>query len=890
MILQFDEREAILQSGPCQWAISELETCLLDWSGGADLGGKMDRRKVPAIHLTAAPEAIANHVARLIGADLPITPESFAIARDGGAPEAPIYVYACEARGVAYALTELAARVRCAGDAADPFDLQTPVVERAGAKVRSVSRCFQSVEHDLGWFHDRDSWIKYLTQLVTHRFNRLSLTFGMQYNYPYGNEFISDVYFYLAYPFLVSVPGYDVSAVGLSNAERAKNLKTLKFVAREARRRGLDFQLALWTQSYDFDDCPNANYRIRGLTAENRAAYCRDALATILREVPDISGLTLRVHVECGIPEGDYAFWRTYFEAVSGADRVIALDLHAKGIDDELIDIALATGMPLTISPKYMAEHMGLPYHQASIRMLERPASHAGKTKDTPSRVRDTLYSGADHERHAEKWRFSEGSRKFMRYSYGDLLREDRPYDLLFRIWPGTQRVLLWGDPALARGFGRNAQFCGAGGIELCEPLSFRGRMGVVGSGDRDGYTDRSLAPEHDWQKYACTYRIWGRSLYNPDVDARDWRRYMAASFGDAGTLCETALANASRILPLVTLVHSPTASNNSYWPEMYENMSVVREAPYLPYGYELDKPARFGTVGACDPQLFMSPCDFATALAGGASIRRFAPLTCANWLSELATNALTRITEARRSLTDPSAEFRRLATDVAIQGAIGRFFAEKIRSAVLWEFFLLTGEPRAALEAVEFYGRARDAWRIAADECKTIYEPDLAFGPHPWLRGRWDDRLPAIDADLADMTALSREPRVRRFMDGQAARAKIAEILAWSDDQRIACQHRPAAQFSRGQDLAISCIAGCETGHSGYLHYRHVDQSEDWLSSPLKFESGAYIGTIPAVYTDTAYPLQYYFEFEVGNSSKFFPGLSEDLSNDPYFCVRKTA
>ncbi|WP_395018900.1 hypothetical protein [Dongia sp.] len=54
---------------------------------------------------------------------------------------------------------------------------------------------------------------------------------------------------------------------------------------------------------------------------------------------------------------------------------------------------------------------MGLPYHQASIRPLEldSPASRGQEAT--------TLYSGED----ADKWRFSEGSRKFMRgYVYVD--------------------------------------------------------------------------------------------------------------------------------------------------------------------------------------------------------------------------------------------------------------------------------------------------------------------------------------------------------------------------------------------------------------------------------------------------------------------------------------
>ena len=36
----------------------------------------------------------------------------------------------------------------------------------------------------------------------------------------------------------------------------------------------------------------------------------------LLKQCPEIQGLTLRVHGESGIPEGSYAFWKTLFEAI----------------------------------------------------------------------------------------------------------------------------------------------------------------------------------------------------------------------------------------------------------------------------------------------------------------------------------------------------------------------------------------------------------------------------------------------------------------------------------------------------------------------------------------------------------------------------------------------
>jgi hypothetical protein len=188
--------------------------------------------------------------------------------------------------------------------------------------------------------------------------------------------------------------------------------------------------------------------------------------------------------------------------------------MHAKGIDQKMIDVAMETGMPVKISPKYWAEHQGLGYHQAAIRELEMPR---------------------DSDRIDPVFSLSNGSRRFLRYGYGDLYQQGRRYGLLYRMWAGTQRMLLWGDPASAAAFGEASHFLGADGVELCEPLFFKGRQGTGRPGGRCGYADASLNPAGgDWRKYEYTYRVWGRLLYNPKADPDQWRRYLRSTFGPA--------------------------------------------------------------------------------------------------------------------------------------------------------------------------------------------------------------------------------------------------------------------------------------------------------------------------------------------------------------------
>ena len=103
---------------------------------------------------------------------------------------------------------------------------------------------------------------------------------------------------------------------------------------------------------------------------------------------------------------------------------------------------------------------------------------------------------------------------------------------------------------------------------------------------------------------------MWGRLLYNPATDSEVWQRAMRSDFGAAGDNLASALASSSRILPTVTAAHAPSAGNNTYWPEVYLNHSLVdarRPGPYT----DSPAPRVFGHVSPLDPQLFYRMVDF---------------------------------------------------------------------------------------------------------------------------------------------------------------------------------------------------------------------------------------------------------------------------------------
>jgi len=851
---------------PVRWALGRLEealagrglavgadgeaTVVLRGAGIADGGLTPDQRAI-----LASPEALA------------IVPTQ----RDG---RPATLVLGADTRGLVYAVLELADRVACAPDAAAAIEAlrqPEPIVERPANRIRGVLRTLASDVEDLGWFRDRAFWERYLTELAADRFNRIELATGIGYDFAVR---MRDSYLYLAYPFLIDVPGYQVHARGIDDAERDANLAALRFAAAETRRRGLHFQLGLWAQVYAFEDSPDVNHPIEGLTPASHATYCRDAVRALLRAVPEIDGLTLRVHGESGIPEGSYGFWETLFQGIADCGRTVEIDMHAKGIDDRMIDLALATGQPVVVSPKFWAEHMGLPYHQADIRAVERPGKPTGE--------------------HATLMALSIGERRFTRYGFADLLREDRRYGVLFRIWPGTQRLLLWGDPTFGRAYGRAFGFCGADGVELFEPLSMAGRRGSGGLDGRQPYRDPALqldGPHASWEKYRYTYRLWGRLLYNPDADPAVWRRHLRSELGPAAGAAESALANASRILPLVTTAHHPSAANNRYWPELYANMPIVEGLPN--HYVDTAEPKRFGNVSPLDPETFASVEEHVAEIVSGRPSGRYSPVDVARRLDGWADAAERHLAEAERVGDAAAPALRRLAVDVRIQAALGRFWAAKLRAAVGYALHKRTGDRAALAAAVEEYRRARGAYARAA-EVGQVYKADLTFGPEPFLRGHWADRLAAIDQDVAAMAAeleaadrvpVSTGPTPRPPAGEGGGATSLRDVLA-QERHEIALAHTPPTSFQPGAPLRLEARAAVARA---VLHYRRVTQAERFRAVELAPADGALAAEIPADYADSPYPLQYFFELHTpeGSASRW-PGLGPELDGQPYVVVRR--
>jgi hypothetical protein len=808
------------------------------------------------------------------GPEVPNVPESVVLAPVKYRGRTLLYAKGADPRGISYALLELADRVQFAKDPLEALHIAKPIIESPANKIRSISRAFVSDVEDKPWFQDRNFWPPYLDMLATNRFNRFNLALGIGYDFTTD---IRDCYFHFAYPFLLAVPGYNVKANPLPDAERDANLEMLRFISEETVKRGMDFQLGIWTHAYEWTQSPNANYIIDGLTRETHAPYCRDALRMLLKACPAIGGITFRIHGESGVPEGNYDLWKIIFDGIVTCGRPIEIDMHAKGMDQSMIDVALATGMPVNISPKFWAEHMGLPYMQGAIRPQEMPPKNARTT-------------GA--------FKLSSGSRQFLRYGYGDLLAEKRPYGVLHRLWPGTQRLLLWGDPATASAYGKVASFCDSKGMEIFEPLFFKGRKGSGLPGGRDGYADLSLrAPGGDFEKYRYTYRVWGRNLYNPNCDPDPWQRLLRQQFGNGAEPAEAALAAASRILPLVTTAHDPSAANNDYWPEVYTDMPIVDTKRPAPYS-DTPTPRRLGTVTPLDPEFFQSIDEFADSLLTEERSAKYSPSWVAQQLEEFAATASTQLSRMEAKTKNPkSPDFRRFSADVAIQIGLGRFFAAKFRAGMFYAIFRRGNYAPALAESIKSYHIARNTWAEMAQQAFKVYRSDLTFGFDKKVRGHWLDRLHDIDLDIADLEQLQASAKITLpKLDENAIKKAMREIAVPSprlDPAQLAGFHSPPPTFVRGQPLTITAVSvkvnNLPRLTGVRLRYRRVNQAETWQSVAMEAVGNGYRTNIPADYTDSPFPLQYHFELLTAEGAPhLYPVLHPGWNGQPYFVIRQ--
>jgi hypothetical protein len=358
--------------------------------------------------------------------------------------------------------------------------------------------------------------------------------------------------------------------------------------------------------------------------------------------------------------------------------------------------------------------------------------------------------------------------------------------------------------------------------------------------------------------------------------------------FGTGAEDVEMALSNASRILPIVLTAHGVSAANNLYWVEMYTNLSIADTNNKNPF-FDTPIPKTFGNVSPMDPQLFLRINDFAEELLKGERSGKYTPIEYAQWVEDYADEAAKYLAQAEiKSKNKQKPEFRRMAIDVTILVGLGRFFGAKFRAGVLYAIFEQSDD-RTALElSIKKYQEARNYWNELANSASDIYKPDITIGEDAVIRGHWLDRLPAIHADIELMKKKLEQSQFNSNAQQEEVQSAIKEVLGRPLRQSIACRHIQPKRFKAGESLDIELSIEKEI-ESVKLYYRHVNHAERYKTVQMQLIGNSYSATVPSDYTNSEYPLQYYFELKFSPQKVLlFPGFTEELTNQPYFVVRK--
>ena len=648
--------------------ISLLATAWLAWAGPVEFGLEEYRRALQERGLR--PELY--RVRTELNAE---APETYRIA--------PGLITGGDVRGLMYGLLDAAEQIRRRGRVWAAHG-------RPATPIRGIRWFLHNRELEAEWFYSKQHWLDLFSFLARCRFNRFNLVYAHQTNYQAP-----------PYPFWLALEDYpEVRVPGLAALEQQRHLEMLRFISQAAADHGIDFTLGIWQHNVQANQTPT----VVGLTPKNIGPYSYAALRRILAECPAIRSVQMRTNVESGIPREDQVgFYRDWvFRALREAGRRVTLDLRAWALAEGMIEAAQEVGVPLRVSTKYWAEHLGRPYQPAET---------------------------------------------FPGFSYLDLLRKPRSYEFFWEVWAlGSHRLLLWGDPEYVRRAVPTFALSGTAGFEIDPPLAQKGfgnrpgKWGVFTPAHRD-----KIWWKWEFERYWLFYLLWGRLSYDPGTPEAVWLDEFQRRFGAAARDVLEVYRAASGVLNEIVAAHM--ADPNMYiWPEV--NPGGLIDA------YIEVRPSDWRFVATI-------PEAVEERLKGVASAKQTALETAAR-LREMATRIEQGIANVR-ARGPGSREWPASEPDFRVLARLARYHAHKQVAAYELAWHYRVGDGAALKRARSELEAAQSVWEDLVRLTDGLYPDDMAFGPQDI--GHWKDRLPYVRHDVQTVAERERVwEELRRF------------------------------------------------------------------------------------------------------------------------------
>jgi hypothetical protein len=766
-------------------------------------------------------------------------PESLLIRKLQNEGKDLLLVAGNDARGLMYALLDVADRTSWAQLAEQPFSEVRDAEEKPFAPERALS----IYTFNRAWwesrFYDEAYWARYFDVLAQNRFNSLVAIFGYE-----NGGFLAP-----CYPYFFDVEGFgNVQMVGLMREQQDRNLAALNRLIQMAHDRGLKFTAGIWDHIYrggvQGGGIPGADDALRkqipglvwGVTAENLVPYTKAALAKFVKLVPGLDAIQFRMHDESGLKNSEQeAFWRDVFQMMKTTAPNLRLDLRAKGLPDSVIQSALDVGVPFRITTKYWMEQMGLPFHPTHIN---------------PQNQYDR------------------------RHSYADMLRYPQRYQMHWRLWNGgTSRVLLWGDPDYARRFVESTRLYDGAGFEVNEPLCTKMEAQPHDAQPFDLLTPAHRYYDYEFERYWHFFQVFGRVGYNPNTPPEVWQREFERRFGkDAAPFVEKGLHQASWVLPRIVASCYPYGA----FP-MTRGWAEKQRLGDLP---------AYAKAEGSDIQQFASFDEEAQMLLENGETAKIRPAANSRWFEKVAAETSAAVAEAEKRVgSHRNKEFDSTVTDLKILAHLALFHSRRIPAAVSYRLFERTKDPQALADAILQERRAIEAWRLLVAAAADYYSADLMMGVRGAdLCGHWKDELAALEKGLASLARQQGEtkpnaaarpaPRFRPYASAKEVTAP--EII-----------HQPVTTAPTGKPLTITAEVRDPSGVKWVrLRYRSVNQQQDYRTLPMHAtgEKDQYRTVIPAEEIPLTWDLMYFFEaMDKAGNGHIHPDLNRET---PYIVV----
>ena len=574
-------------------------------------------------------------------------------------------ITASDERGLMYGLLEAADQIRGTGRISDMAGCPS-------VAMRGIRYFLHNHDLEQNWYYSKEYWQQYFSLLARNRFNRFNLVFAHSTNYQAP-----------PYPFWLSLKLFpQIHVPGLTEDDRERNLEMLRYISQTAADYGVDFTLGIWQHN-------ERRSAVKGLTRENMGPYTYAALRAVLASCPAIRSVQLRTNYESGIPPAQQVeFYRDYvFRAIQEAGRSVILDLRGWVLANGLIEAATGVGMPLRVSTKYWAEHLGWPYQPAET---------------------------------------------FPGYSYANFLEKPRPYDFYWELWGlGSHRLLLWGDPEYVRRAVSTFTLSGSIGFEIDPPLAQKGFGNRPGTWDifADGQRDRAFW-KWEFERYWLFYQLWGRLSYNPETPDQVWMSELERRFGAAARDVLEGYGSSSGVISEIGAVRLPDP-DMFLWPEINPGglIDAYKDAP------------------PGDRRYVASISEAVRSRIEGIASAKQTPTDTAKRLTDLAARTEQAVALARRKLPLANKEWRSSEPDFLVLAHLARYHAHKQLAADQLTYFYETGDPDALRTAKREAAAALGVWEQLVQLTDGLYPAEMAFGGGDI--GHWKDKLPYVRYDL---------------------------------------------------------------------------------------------------------------------------------------------